>query len=250
LLVRRILKLINLFTTSEIFAIAQTQFKKMKKGKSFLFSDKIKIKEVDDNFFIEGFISSTDSDLGDEIVMPSAQQQLIDEINTKGMKIGYAHQEVRGEPRIMAIGNLFEAKQEGDSTWAKGVLNKTSAFFNEVKDALIGITIDGKENKFLDAFSIEYVSLKEETKEIDGVMKRLIHSIKPVGVSLTGRPMNEDAFITSFYAKEVDSISDDLGSVLEVKEDDIIRKVLEKNNQYGVDGMKDTEIQSQAWANE
>ena len=185
------------FTSEESHKVCGALQHRQEKGKDYLFSENIEIKEQDEDYYIEGFISSSNPDLGDDIVTLEAMKQMVSQIEFGNIKLGYLHKELKsGEPDIIPIGRLIHAEIVDNKLFVRGILNKASAFFKEVLESIKG--------KFLDSFSIEFRPVETFRQEVKGIILRFIKSLQLVGVALTGRPMNQDALITDFYAKDLD----------------------------------------------
>ena len=183
--------------------------------KSFLFSEGLEIKSEGENFFVEGVASTSNPDLGNDVVSESALMQMADQINaaadTNPISLGYDHTELLGgKPNTVPLGHLCKAWVENSKLFIKGTINKALSVFNEAKSAL--------ERKDLNAYSIEYIADPKRTRYevISGVKHRMIDGLKLIGMALTGRPMNKDSY-ASFYVKHlVGGFNEDIN--IEVKE--------------------------------
>ena len=164
------------------------------KSKEFSVTEGLFVKEADGDYYVEGFISGSTLDRGNDILTANALNFMHQQLTKENIKIGYVHQEIKGDPRVIPIGRIIESSLRDGKVHIKAILNKASKFFNEVKESI--------EGKFLDAFSIEYVPIKFFNRQIKDVTARVLEVIDLVGVSLTGRPMYKDGLITGFYQKE------------------------------------------------
>jgi hypothetical protein len=169
--------------------------------KSYYFTD-LEMKSEEGELYIEGYASSINKDLGNDVLTEECLHQMAEEINKKNIKIGYDHTEILGgRPTLEAVGKLIEAKVKDGKLWVKGVLDKTFTHFDKIKEKI--------KKKFLDGLSIEYQvdPAKTIVEWKDGVRHRIIKGLKTLfGVALTPRPMNQDAYF-DYYIKhlEIDS---------------------------------------------
>lgn len=178
------------------------------KGKSndFLFSDKIEIKSREENgeeqFYVSGIVSSSNKDLGNDIVSKNALLQLVDTFNTKAIKLGYDHMEIlTGVPSTVPIGTAVKGASkliDDDKAFAEFKLNKHLSIFEEVKGSI--------QDGHLDAFSVEYITREAVPEVATKNTPRNILSWDVTGVGMTGRPMNEDAVMADFYAKNISDV--------------------------------------------
>lgn len=203
------------YTKSEKIGICKSRIM----GKSYLFSDFVSVKAEGDDFFVEGVISSTAPDLGNDVVSDSALDQMAQIINTasssgKPLAVGYEHTEILGgHPNLVPIGSLVKAWVSEGKLFAKASINKALSIFDEVKSALT--------RKELHGFSIEYVPGETSTTFIDGVKHRVINTMKAlIGVAITGRPLNPEA-VMSFAAKNLnfENLNQKVIAMAETKED-------------------------------
>lgn len=169
--------------------------------KSYCFTD-LEFKSEGEDFYIEGYASSINKDLGNDELTAECLEQMVGIINSKNIKLGFDHTELLGgRPTLEAVGRLIEAKVENGKLWVKGILDKTFSHIEEIKQKI--------QNKFLDGMSIEYQIDPALTKEsfVDGIRHRIIGGLKALaGVALTPRPMNPDSlfdyYVKHFEAKE------------------------------------------------
>ena len=187
------------YTESEKIAICKSQIM----GKAWLFSEAVEVKSENDEYFVEGVISTTSPDLGNDIVSEKALSQIANTINNasdegKPLSVGYEHTELLGgHPNLVPLGHFVKAWIEGGKLFAKATLNKALSIFNEVKTAL--------ERKDLHSFSIEYIPGDVQYTLVNGLKHRIINTFKALaGAALTGRPMNGEAMITAVSAKNLD----------------------------------------------
>jgi len=204
--------------------------KPMPSMKNFLFTGELEFKSEDGESYLEGVLSSTNPDLGNDIITESALMEMADQINSKAettpIAVGYDHTEWKlgGKPSTVPIGKLFKAWVEDGKVFVKGSVNKALSVYKELKSA-----IDRKE---LNSYSIEYMPKSYKNEIINGVKHRIIDSLKLIGAGLTGRPMNSDAY-ANFYMKHIEE---------DILEESKTLKVEEKNK----DQVKKTEVKAMA----
>ena len=110
--------------------------------KSYIFTD-LEVKSEGEDFFIEGYASSVNKDLGNDELTEDCLRQMADLINSKNIKLGFDHTEILGgRPTLEAVGRLIEAKVENGKLWVKGILDKTFSHIEQLKQKI--------QNKFLD----------------------------------------------------------------------------------------------------
>lgn len=111
-----------------------------------------------------------------------------------------------GDPRVVPAFRIMEAKYDGFGVKIRAVLN-TDGLLPEQQDAVKNAIRE----KYLNAFSIEYVATKVKYVEKDGEKIRLIGEAEPKGAALTGRPVQNRARVTDTDLKaEVKSVLDDV----------------------------------------
>ena len=159
-------------------------------SKSYFFTNLEMKSSEDGDVYLEGIASSINEDLGNDIMTENCLIEMADKINQGNIKLGFDHTELLGgHPSTEAVGRLIEAKVREGKLWVKGILDKTFNHFEEIKNKI--------KNKFLDGFSIEYQVNPDKTVVDlkDGKQHRIIDGLRSlVGVALTPRPMNQDAY--------------------------------------------------------
>jgi len=147
-------------------------------------------------FFVEGFVSTTDIDDFDEVVTDNAQDSLVSQVKGKTitMDIGHSewvndtgsqHPDKKPASNLIPVAKIVEAERRGNGTWIKAQLNSHSPKFKEIW----GSIKDG----FLHSFSIAFHPLKAITKNIKGKVMRFIDDLNLINVTITGVPVNPNA---------------------------------------------------------
>ena len=171
------------------------------------FTSGLELKEEGENFYVEGFVSAPDIDLGFDIV--ENQNDIISQLesgNALAVKLSYRHDWLKVESEdyekyppvgryVKGSGTLKQHPLLGkEAAWAKFKMNQRHPKFNEIKDDI--------QDGYVDGFSIEYKAIDFVTKVIGNIAVRIIKSLKLIGVGLAARPMNPNAVMTGFALKE------------------------------------------------
>ena len=145
--------------------------------KSYLFSESLQVKsDLSGEFCIEGVASTSNPDLGNDIVSLNVLNQMADLVNkafSSGhpLPLGYEHTEILGgHPDVVPIGQLVKGWVQDGKLFVKGSLNKALGDFKEARSAL--------ERKDLHALSIEFIAGNTEDTFVNGVKTRVINSLK------------------------------------------------------------------------
>ena len=147
-------------------------------------------------YFVEGFVSTTDVDDFNEIVTENAQNKIVSEIKGKviTMDIGHSewiadsgsqHANKKPASNLIPVAKVVEAERRDNGTFIKAKLNPHSPKFKEIW----GSIKDG----FLHSFSIAFHPLKAITKEISGKIMRFIDDLNLLNITITGVPVNSNA---------------------------------------------------------
>jgi hypothetical protein len=196
-----------------------------KKPATFVFySSKIEAKSIDDNgktrYFVKGYVSTGDLDLVNDIVTKSCKDDIHDQFLNRNVKLDYEHETLRkskGEDDIdmrigltkSPLGKRIDALKDSKGNFIEFELNpswkKYDAKGNVIK------TFDEVWNEiksgFLDAFSIAYVPVRTQSKNINGLIARLLDKINIVNVGLTGNPVNPGASMAEAFTKSLEYLT-------------------------------------------
>jgi len=151
------------------------------------------------NYFIEGFVSTTDPDLYNDIVTEEAQKSILHQLLNRNITMDEDHDVWRdsntGESFDRPQNKIPAAKVEkaelrdvGDGstgTFVRVKLNKNYPRFK----ALLGSIKEG----FVHSFSIAYNVLKDSPKRIGEETFRVIDDLNIFNVGITGVPVNNNA---------------------------------------------------------
>jgi len=175
-------------------------------------------KKGEKNFFIEGFISTSDKDLVDDVVTERALNSMIEQLKSRVIKLDFEHEAFRGESEIeMEINKTrIPLGKASDFTRVKeteknGILvrwdvNPTWKKFDEKGNVVMDFNEIrfNVENGYYDAFSIAFIPTKDTTMVKDGNKIRLLDDLNLLNVALTGNPINPKASVTEVFMKSLD----------------------------------------------
>lgn len=170
-------------------------------------------------FFAEGFISTSDRDLVDDIVTDRALDQMFNQLKSRVIKLDFEHDSFRGETEVekqinktrMALAKAvdFTRVKDGENNGVKvrWEFNDTWKKFDTKGDVVMDFPDIKKniERGFYDAFSIAFIPTKTSTKKsLDGSIIRLLDGMNVLNVALTGNPINPGASMTNIFLKSLD----------------------------------------------
>ena len=176
---------------------------------SFIFSsDNIQIKSEGENFFVEGYISTSDLDLVNDVVTKNCLLDMADQMKTRNIKFDVEHESFRGKSdldreinkTIIPVAKVDDFLMDKKGLKVRAMLNNHSQRFDEVK----GSITDG----FLDAFSIAYVPIKSAVQEKNGQQVRMLDKINLLNVAFTGNPVNTEAKMSNVFAKSLEYLKE------------------------------------------
>jgi len=189
---------------------------------SFTFySDKLSFAEVKGKegteYFIKGHISTGDLDLVDDIVTKDCLSDMYSQFDSKNMKLDFEHEAFRGKSKLeseinktkLPLGKAVTKNIDAKGLEVKWQLNPTWQKFDEKGN----VTMTFKslwtniKSQYLDAFSIAYIPISTQVKNIGGKKARLLKNIRLLNVALTGNPINTSATMTSVMAKSLDYLN-------------------------------------------
>lgn len=177
------------------------------------FNVRIEKKGETEEIHLDGFISTTDQDLVDDVVTKNCLESMKEQILNKNLKLDIEHEAFRGESveekeinkAKIPAGRMYDATVEsiGASRFGlrvKSVLNSFRSDFENIKGNVM--------NNFLDAYSIAFIPTKIDHKEVNGKSVRLLDDVVLLNVAMTGNPINTTAQNREIFMKALDSIED------------------------------------------
>ena len=144
-------------------------------------------------FYIEGYVSTTDSDKYNDIVTADGQTDLIAQINAVPITMDLDHESFVSEDGEMhdrpmnkiPIAKVVESRLEAKGAYVKAKLNSSHPKYKSILKSI--------KDGFLHSFSIAYVPVKAIKKSINGVVHRLLDKVNLLNVGITGIPVNPNA---------------------------------------------------------
>jgi len=199
----------------------------MKQEVFTVYSDPIAFGEIQEKgekkFIAEGFISTSERDLVDDVVTDRALDSMMNQMKSRVIKLDFEHEAFRGETDLeMEINKTrmtlakavdFARIKDGERNGVKvrWEFNDTWKKFDSKGDVVMNF-LDIKKNVekgFYDAFSIAFVPTKSVKKNMkDGSLVRLLDGMNLLNVALTGNPINPGASMTNVFLKSLKSLND------------------------------------------
>ena len=176
---------------------------------SFIFtSDRLELKNEGENFFIEGYISTSDQDLVNDVVTKNCLLDMADQMKQRVIKFDVEHESFRGKSNldmevnktIIPVAKIDDFLMDKKGLKVRAMLNPFASRFEEVKGSIKG--------GFLDAFSIAYIPEKSVMQSKGGQNVRLLDKIRLLNVAFTGNPVNTEAKMTNMFAKSLEFLKE------------------------------------------
>ena len=176
----------------------------MENPKFIFSSEPIELKEEGNDFYVEGYISTSDLDLVNDIVTKGCIMDMAEQMKKRTIKLDVEHESFRGKSEteleinktIIPAAKVDDFLVDKKGLKVRAMLNRHTQRFDEVK----GSIKDG----FLDAFSIAYVPVKSMIENRNGKEIRLLDKINLLNVAFTGNPVNTEARMINVFAKSLD----------------------------------------------
>lgn len=177
----------------------------MKKMSPYVFYS-TEFKSLDDNT-VEGYISTGDLDLVQDIVTPNCMVDMLKQLDQRSIKMDVEHEAFRGKNIIektlnktkIPVGKIVEASLDKKGIKVKTELNPHHSRYEEVKNSI--------KDGFLDAFSIAFIPLEKASKIVDGKNVRMLEKLNLLNVAFTGNPVNPEASFTNIAMKSLDDVN-------------------------------------------
>lgn len=187
--------------------------------------------ESEKQYFITGYISTTDLDRVNDIVTSDCLSDMLSQLKGKNIKLDIEHEVLKGNK--VPVGKIIDGGIDQKGLWVKALLNDALPDFEATWKSL--------KNGFLDAFSILYKPIKYFEKNLNGKTVRLLNKIDLINVALTGNPVNPNCIITTAFKKSLDALieCEIMDSEKEKKELDAKKtneKAMEKEDHKEPDG--------------
>jgi len=214
--------------------------------KPFIFySGKLSYKSVigkkGKEYYVEGYISTEDIDLVNDIVTKNCMDSMFSQFEDRTIKLDFEHEAFRGKSELEAevnktrivLGKALSKDRDSKGLKISWRLNPTWKKFDEKGNVVMTFEElwSNVEEGFYDAFSIAYIPTKTISANREGKNVRLLDNVNLLNVALTGNPINPGATMTAVMAKSLE--------FLKSKEGDNMKKIEIKNKEkksYDEDG--------------
>ena len=162
--------------------------------------------------FLEGFISTTDKDLGNDVVTKNCLESMQKQILERNIKLDLEHEAFRGNnaeekeinKTLVPAGKITDATvqptESGFGLRVKSMLNNFRKDFEQLKGNVV--------ERFLDAYSIAFIPTKISHKVVGDERIRLLDDVRLLNVALTGNPMNTAAQNREVFVKSMDAVEE------------------------------------------
>lgn len=176
---------------------------------NFIFtSEPVELKEEGQNFFVEGYISTSDLDLVNDIVTKSCLLDMAEQMKSRTIKLDIEHESFRGKSEvdleinktIIPAAKIDDFVVDKKGLKVRAMLNKHIQRFEEIKGSI-------KEG-FLDAFSIAYIPVKSIMENRNGQEIRRLEKLNLLNVAFTGNPVNTEAKMVNVFAKSLEFLEE------------------------------------------
>lgn len=162
----------------------------------------------DKRYYVQGYISTTDIDLANEVLTENAQRDLHNQIQTIIKSGGFITGDVEhmifyddngkalSMPKVRdSSGSLIipemkiiDSELRDKGVWVKAEINRHHPNFNTIWKNI--------EEGFLNGFSVAVKAITTITKKINNEWVNLIDKIKLINVTMTGTPANPNALMS------------------------------------------------------
>lgn len=147
------------------------------------------------NYYLEGYVSTTDPDFVNDIVDNIGQKAVFKELKNKQITMDEDHNEWR-DPKTgkyhtrkknkFPLAKVVDVKLDNKGTWVKAELNK---YHPDFEKKILPMIKEG----YLHSFSIAYNVTKSFTKLVNNVKYRIIQGLNLANIAITGNPVNSNA---------------------------------------------------------
>lgn len=160
------------------------------------------------NFFVEGYCSTGQADLVDDIVSNEGLDDIFTQLKSRTLTLDYDHDVFRDpdtgqmhpvKKEKIGVGKIVEVKRDPKGVWIKAQLNSNLKMFPEIWKSI-------KEG-FLKGFSIAFGGIKSKIKKIYGKSFRVLDRLNIINIAITGAPINTDATFTPTMKSFMDGLN-------------------------------------------
>ena len=174
------------------------------------YSDTLQHKSVDTKsgkkYYVEGYISTGDLDLVNDIVTKGCMDDMTEQFNNRVIKLDFEHEAFRGKSNTesminktrIPLGKAVDRNRDENGVKVKWELNTTWKKFDEKGNVVMNFddVWSNIKNQYYDAFSIAYVPTRTASSSKEGKDIRLLDKLNLLNVALTGNPINPGARAT------------------------------------------------------
>lgn len=161
------------------------------------FTDNIQIKSDSKRYYVEGYISTKDKDLYNDVVTDDCLLDMVNQLKEKNIKLDIDHEAWNKSSRLIPVGRIIDAEKDDKGIYVRAEINKNKKEFKEVWNSI--------KDKFLDAFSIAYKVIEHSTEILNDEAVRILNKVELVNVALTGNPVNTNAKMMKVFMKSLKS---------------------------------------------
>jgi len=165
-------------------------------------------------FFIEGYISTGDIDLVNDIVTKACLDDMTNQFDDRVIKLDFEHEAFRGKDDFesqlnktkIPLGKSIKTVRDEKGVKVTWKMNPTWNKFDEKGNVTMTFKDIWKnvEEGYYDAYSIAYIPLSTAQQNVKGVDARLLDKVNLFNVALTGNAINPNASMTNIMAKSLE----------------------------------------------
>ncbi len=211
----------------------------MESQQFIFYSDKLEYKAIDTErgreYYLEGYISTEDEDLVNDVVTKSGLKSMLEQFKKRSIKLDFEHEAFRGLNKIdieanktrLPLGKAVSYTMDNKGVKVTWKMNTNWKKFDEKGNVVMTFedVWNNVQDGMLDAFSIAYIPTRTAQVNKEGKSIRLLDDVNLLNVALTGNAINPAAKMTAVMAKSLEFME---------------QKELE------VDNLDDVEIKNQA----
>lgn len=171
-------------------------------------------------FYVEGYISTTDKDLADEVLSMSAQHDILEQTMNRSIKFDTEHEiwydkdgnENSKPTNNLPIGKIISSEIKGNGVWVKAELNQDNPRFKNIWESI--------KKGFLNAFSVSFYPVEAIKRKVNDLTESVVNRLNLINVALTGNPCNPSATFTPVMKSAINGFMNSFDTNQNNKEDD------------------------------
>ncbi|NOR84823.1 hypothetical protein GQ473_01790 [archaeon] len=205
-------------------------------------SGKLSFKAIDGKkgkeYYVEGYISTEDLDLVNDIVTKDCMLNMMEQFNGRTIKLDFEHEAFRGKDKLegdlnktkLPLGKAIKRTMDNKGLKVKWQLNPTWKKLDEKSNVVMTFKElwSNVEDGYYDAFSIAYIPVKSRMNNLNGIEARMLDEVGLLNVALTGNPVNTHANMTAVMAKSLAWLKD--------RESETMKQEKRETKSYDKDG--------------